>query len=358
MSEAALGQAPSPPRSSDGGARAQREQIGDWHVIKALQRDGQGEVFLVEREGAAGHALGVLKRVPRDVATEPKRLVRFKHEIDIVQRLRHPFIAEVLDANLTGEMWFVTRFAPLGSLIDNVAWFKGDAWRTLRIGRDLGTALHAAHEKKVIHRDVKPGNILLFDPNHVALTDFGIAHHPDHTPVTSTAERVGPRWFLPPEAEHGRIEPTNAHDVYMLGKVLYYTLTGGGAFLREKFTEGGANIETMFNRPEFAVINHLFGLMIVEDPAKRLQTMDAVIATIDAALAHIYGRRTLDADSCLRCDGGRYEEYGELNWAPPTELYIGRSPRDALQKHQPTIFACGVCGDVQIRFKNRAPLMG
>jgi serine/threonine protein kinase len=347
------GTSPSPVGTYSMKPDLKRDMVGDWGIVKPLRRDGQGEVFLVERQGSDGYALGVLKRVPRDVAAETKRLARFKHEIQIVQELRHPFIAEVLDTNLDGEMWFVTRFAPLGSLLDNVSWFQGDAWRTLRMGRDLATALLAAHEKKVIHRDVKPGNILVYAPDHVALTDFGIAHQPDQTPVTSTHEKVGPRWFLPPEAEHGRIEPSPAHDVYMLGKLVYFALTGGKSFLREKFADGDANIESMFGRAEFAIVNKLFGKMIVEDPARRFQTMDEVVAAIDAALGHVYGRRTLDTDACRQCDVGRYEEYGVLNWNSPTDLYIGKNPRDTSHHHQPTVFVCNPCGDVQIRFKNR-----
>jgi serine/threonine protein kinase len=275
-------------------ATSKAETIGPWSLVKPLRRDGQGEVFLV---GRRGYALGVLKRVPHDVTGDAKRLARFKHEIQIVAKLRHPFIAEVLDTNLDGEMWFVTRFAPLGSLLDNVRWFKGDVWRTLRLGRDIATALQAAHAQNVIHRDVKPGNILLYDPDHFSLTDFGIAHHPDHTKVTDNGEKVGPGWFLPPEAEHGRsddVDPTPPHDVYMLGKLLYYVLTGGKQFLRERFTEGTANIELMFGRPEFACVNKLLGRMIVEDPTHRFQTMDQVIAEIDVALTRLYRRGSRD----------------------------------------------------------------
>jgi hypothetical protein len=272
-------------------ASSKSELIGQWRVVKSLRRDGQGEIFLVERAGLAEAAIGVLKRIPRDVAADPKRLARFRHEIEIVQKLQHPFIAEVLDTNLDGEMWFVTRYAPLGSLADNVTWFKGDDWRSLRLVRDIATALEVAHNNKIVHRDIKPGNVLLYDPNHVALTDFGIAHHPDQTAVTGTHEKVGPRWFLPPEAEYGRTEPGCGHDIYMLGKILYHVLTGGQYFLREKFTEGEANIETMFGRPEFVVINELLGHMIVEDPASRFQTMGSVIAAVDIALGRLYGGR-------------------------------------------------------------------
>jgi serine/threonine protein kinase len=186
-------------------------------------------------------------------------------------------------------MWFVTRYAPLGSLLDNVSWFRGDTWRTLRMARDIATALAAAHARKIVHRDVKPGNVLLYDPNHFALTDFGIAHHPDHTAVTSTHERVGPRWFLPPESEQGRCEPTAAHDVYMLGKLTYFALTGGHQFFRERFMDSDANIERIFARPEYSIINELFGKMIVEDAGRRLQSMEATIAAIDATTAALLG---------------------------------------------------------------------
>lgn len=308
------------------------ETIGQWTIVRPLRRDGQGEVFIVSRRG---YALGVLKRVPRDVTGDVKRLVRFKHEIQIVDKLRHPFVAEVLDANLNGEMWFVTRFASLGSLLDNVGWFKGDSWRTLRLGRDIATALRAAHAQNVIHRDVKPGNILLYDPNHFALTDFGIAHHPDHTAVSERGEKVGPGWFLPPEAEHGRpgdVDPRPSHDVYMLGKLLYYTLTGGQQFVRERFNVGEADIERMFGRPDYVLINKLFGRMIVEDADARFQTMNEVVAALDETIARLFGRGGYGTEYKLifmfgDTGGQRYSgDHPGLQlvpvWLPPTSRLI------------------------------------
>jgi serine/threonine protein kinase len=269
--------------------------IGDWGIVRALRRGAQGEVLLVQREGRSAHALGVLKRVPAEVADDAKRLGRFKHEIEIVREIHHPFIAELLEINLT-DRWYVTRFAGLGSLQQHLSLFRGDAWRTLRMARDIALALELAHEKGITHRDVKPGNILLYTPNHVALADFGIAHDPDQTSMTSTDEKVGANWYRPPEAEDGRHEPTPAFDVYMLGKVIYVALTGGRHFRRERFQDNDADIVTMFNRPEFAAVNKLLRNMIVEDTGKRLQSMEAVIDSIDDALIHLYERPRVDSD--------------------------------------------------------------
>jgi serine/threonine protein kinase len=252
----------------------------------------------VERTSPNEHALGVLKRVRADVADDPKRLGRLKHEIETVRDLKHPFIAELLDFNFN-ELWFVTRYAALGSLGAHLAWFKGDVWRTLRMARDLATALGVAHGKGVIHRDIKPANILLHDPNHVALTDFGIAHDDDQTEVTSTLERVGAQWFRPPEAEHGRHEPVPAFDVYMLGKVIYVALSGGERFRREAFQNGAADLVTMFARPELVLVNTLLAKMIVEEPTQRFQTMGEVIGGIDTVLARLSGQRFAEAEHRL-----------------------------------------------------------
>lgn len=293
---------PSPASSARAARSPSATMIGDWRQIRPLRRDGQGEVLLVIDE-QDGRGLGVLKRIPKDVSDDPKRLLRFKHEIQIAQKLRHPFIAPVLDTNLDGDMWFVTQFAAYGSLVDNFRWLKGDAWRALRMGRDIASALQAAHTESVIHRDVKPGNVLMYNPDHFALTDFGIAHRPDHTKATDKGEKVGPGWFLPPEAEHGRpddVEPIPSHDVYMLGKLVYYTFTGGRQFIRERFADGDANIETMFGRPELAILNkRLFARMIIEDPAYRFRSMDAVIAAIDDVLATLFGARSSAPDPHL-----------------------------------------------------------
>ena len=103
----------------------------------------EGEVLVVEREAPLEHAIGVLKRVPAELADDAKRLGRFKHEIEAVRDIRHPFTADVLDVDIK-ELWFVTRFAPLGTLQEHLGWFKGDAWRTLRMGRDIAVALQCS----------------------------------------------------------------------------------------------------------------------------------------------------------------------------------------------------------------------
>lgn len=278
-------------------SKSRQPMFGDWREIRALTPDGQGDVRFVERVGDKGHALGVLKRLPEAFAGDAKRVIRLKHEIETVRALNHPFIAELLDWN-SDELWFVTRYAPYGSLAEHLAWFKGDVFRTLRMARDVALALQSAHEKGVIHRDVKPGNILLYDPNHCALTDFGIAHDDDQTEVTATAERVGASWFRPPEAESGRYEPTPAFDVYMLGKVVYVALSGGGRFLREHFQQGLADLAAELGRPDLASTHKLLEKMIVEDPSRRMQSMREVIDSLDATLA-----RVLSSGSCS-CDHG------------------------------------------------------
>jgi hypothetical protein len=324
-----------PTTSSPANGRPERSpsltMIGDWRQIRPLRRGGQGDVVLVEREPPKEHAIGVLKRLPGNFADDPKRVARLKHEIETVRDLKHPFLAEFLDCNFN-DLWFVTRYAALGSLADHLGWFKGDVWRTLRMARDVALALQVSHEKGVIHRDVKPGNILLYDPNHVALTDFGIAHDSDQTEVTSTTERVGASWFRPPEAEHGRHEPVPAFDVYMLGKVMYVALSGGERFRREAFQQGPANLVTMFARPELAVFNTLLAKMIVEEPSQRFQTMGDVIRGIDTALARLSGQRFVEAEHRLifmfgDTGGQRYSgDHPGLQlvpvWMPPTTRLI------------------------------------
>lgn len=263
------------------------KMIGEWRVVRPLRPGGQGDVKLVERVGPKEHALGVMKHLPPHLAEEQQRLGRMKHEIETIRALRHPFIAELLDFNFK-DLWFVTRYAPMGSLNDHLSWFRGDAWRTLRMARDMAVALAVAHEKNIIHRDVKPGNILVRDPNHFVLTDFGIAHDPDQTEATRPGEWVGARWFSPPEAD-GRSQPTPAFDIYMLGKVIYTALTGGGRFPREQFAEGDANIVAMLGRSEFAAINKLLGSMVVANPEQRFQTSGRVVDEIDGVLSRLYG---------------------------------------------------------------------
>jgi serine/threonine protein kinase len=325
---------------------------GIWRLIQPLKAGHQGEVFLAT--GKPEDGLGVLKRLPTSRFSDNKARVRFLREIAILKRLNHPCILRVLGARTTGEdPWLVTQFAPFGSMADHVATLRGDAWRCLRLARDLAAALGAAHSIGIVHRDVKPKNILFFSLDRIAIGDFGIAHDDDATSVTSDHERVGARCFSPPEWEHGHIQPTPTFDVYSLGKVIYYMLVGQCP-PREKFQDAGWNLVEVLDRPEMRFINLLLEKMIVEKSDKRLPLMTDVIRELDRAISNLFGIAPQRNNSCRLCGNGIYRDAGAWRIDRRMEFMLEQESRYevSLASFNPRFIVCNICGDARIIFGN------
>jgi len=221
--------------------------IGPYRVLSRLGRGGQGEVYLVEdalshpdyTEGASGRAA----------------LARLRREVELVTRLDHPgicklyecgsqdgrhYVAMQLVEGQTLARWIVERRERGGLAAEDVP-------RALEIAEQVARALHAAHEAGVVHRDVKPGNIMLVPGGGVVLLDFGLAKGTTsrlrgQEAVTETGRILGSPAYLSPEqlAADGS-EPDRRTDVYALGVSLYECLT-----LRRPFE--GADRARLFER--------------------------------------------------------------------------------------------------------------
>jgi hypothetical protein len=328
---------------------------GRWTVLRSLTPGYQGEVFFAVGPPEAGP--GVLKRLPQRRFTDNQARVRFLREIAILRRLKHACILRVLDARTTGDdPWLVTEFAPHGCMADHVATLKGDTWRCLRNARDLATALGAGHAEKIVHRDVKPKNVLFFNLDRVAIGDFGIAHDDDATSVTSEKEQVGARGFAPPEWESGHIQPTPAFDVYSLGKLLYYMLAGGANPPRETYSDPEFDLINVLGRPEMRHVNRLLDLMVLEKKDKRLQSMSDVVREVDRTVHDLFGSTRRGGNACRECDDGTYRLAGRLAASAGELVLRQESHKVSLSTFEPTMIMCDQCGDVRIIFRQRGGL--
>jgi tRNA A-37 threonylcarbamoyl transferase component Bud32 len=311
---------------------------GAWTVVTSLGSGGQGLTAKVQRSAPAETgAMKVLKEKewPSPTARD-KAVARFRREIEVTRRLSHPFVLRVLDADVDApEPWVVTEFMPFGTLQEHCPAYRGDVWRCLRVIRDVALALDELHERGLVHRDVKPSNILLRDLDHPVLGDFGIIHDPASTDLTSTNEVVGARSYMPPEAEHGRLdEPPPSFDVYSLGKVVWTMLSGGARpFIREGFRDRGFDLVELLGRTELESVNRVLDRMIVSDPAKRLGRMTDVIVQIDRVLAEMFGAG--EPSLCRVCRSGHYEKKGHFR---PS------NSGPVLADHE----VCPVCGDLRL----------
>ena len=156
--------------------------------------------------------------------------LRLAREVETMRRVRSPFVAEVLDADVTGEFpYIVTRYVPgptLEAMVRNRGPLSGSGLRLLAYG--TAEALTAIHAAGVVHRDLKPGNVMLTDDRPVVI-DFGIAQSPDATRLTQDGLVMGTPGYLAPEVIEGR-PSSPASDVHSWAATLAYAATGRAPF--------------------------------------------------------------------------------------------------------------------------------
>jgi serine/threonine protein kinase len=256
---------------------------GRWKNVGDLGSGYQSRVFRVEDTKAEHPGEHALKRL-----TNAKQPGRFRSELEACLRLNHPNVVKVIDhSDLDADgstPYLVMPLAAGGNLVDRVHLYKDSLDSTLIVARQLAEALRHAHANNVIHRDVKPANILFRAPDShdVILGDFGICLIKERPRETEDGVRVGARFFMAPELEKGgQLEVTAAADVYSLGKVIYYMLSGGVELSRERHGEPEFDLST--NRGgRYQLLFLLLDKMLTTDPATRHQSTDDVIQGLDS----------------------------------------------------------------------------
>src|SRR4051812_37022345 len=207
--------------------------IGEYDVLEKIAEGGMGAVFK-GRSRATGDLVAI-KVLPPTTAKNPILLKRFEHEYKAAAALDHPHIVRALDFNGTGPTPFLVMEyvdgISLGAKVDREGPMPEDA--AVRLIAQVCQGLHRAHKQKLIHRDVKPDNILVTAAGVAKLTDLGlvkIADAEDEMNLTKTGRGLGTPNYMAPEQFRDAKNADVRCDVYSLGATLYTLLTGETPF--------------------------------------------------------------------------------------------------------------------------------
>jgi predicted Ser/Thr protein kinase len=214
------------------------DMLGPYHLLERLGEGGMGVVYLA---ADADHRKVAVKALRPAVAADPNARRRLAREVETMRRVRSPYVAEVIDADVTHEPpYIVTRYVS-GRTLEEVVSTNGPltGQALARVASGLAHAMAAVHAAGVVHRDLKPGNVMLARGEPVVI-DFGIAQVPDSTRLTQTGMFMGTPGYLAPEVIEGQ-QSGPASDVHSWGATVAFAATG-----RPPFGTGG--FETIFYR--------------------------------------------------------------------------------------------------------------
>jgi eukaryotic-like serine/threonine-protein kinase len=267
---------------------------GRYRLISRIAVGGMGEVWRAEDKLLGRHvAVKVLKS---ELSSDPTFLERFRTEARMTASLSHPGIASVYDYGEvgayvagtvgTGTAYLVMELVagePLSAVLARSGRLATD-W-TLDIVEQAATALEAAHRAGMVHRDVKPGNLLVTQDGMVKITDFGVARVADTVPLTQSGMVMGTAQYFSPEQAEGR--PVGAaSDVYSLAVVAYECLAGRPPFVADSPVTV-AVMQIRDTPPPLPAdvppqVHHLVGQAMAKDPRQRFATGGQLAAAVRA----------------------------------------------------------------------------
>jgi serine/threonine protein kinase len=215
------------------GARDKPWQLGNYEILEQIGCGGMGVIYRARQRHS--RRIVAVKRVLSYRADSHGALQRFRREAQAVASLDHPNILPIYEVSQSedGLPFFSMRLAEKGSLHDNAASLRDEPRKCVQLMAKVAHAVEYAHSRGVLHRDIKPGNILLNDRGEPLVSDFGLAKLLDgNNDLTRSLTTFGTAGFIAPEqAGDAAVDLTPAADVYSLGAVLFNLLAGRPPFV-------------------------------------------------------------------------------------------------------------------------------
>jgi Protein kinase domain len=323
--------------------------VGRYRIVAALGKGGMGEVYRAD-DLTLGQAVA-LKFLPPQLAQDNARLARFRNEVRVARQVSHPNVCRVYDIGEADSQLFLTMEyidgEDLAALLKKVGRLPED--KGIELTRQLCLGLSAAHERGVIHRDLKPHNIMLDGRGHVRLTDFGLAGFAGEFQAGDL--RSGTPAYMAPEQLAGR-EGSVQSDLFSLGLILYELFTGKRAFQARDVNElMRLQADGPPSKPSSQVtrldpaLDRLILRCLERDPKDRPKSALQVLAELpggdplQAALAagetpapevvaNAGGEGTLSLAVALACLAGTLVGLVVLVLLAPRERLLGRVPLD------------------------------
>src|ERR1700675_1459320 len=269
-----------------------------YHVESLLGSGGMGKVYKArDRELERTVAIKVLRP---DLMTDAQAMQRFKHELLLASSISHPNILRIHDLGEYNGVKFISMaYVDGGDLTQLMRKERRlPLERVLNIMRQLAAALAAAHGVNVVHRDLKPQNMLLGSGDHVYVTDFGIAKtlESDRTSVTRTGAVLGTPLYMSPEQVEGK-PVDHRSDLYTYGLIFYEMLTGILPFTGDTtFQLMYQRVHQLPKRPKTVIpdlppyLSRICLKCLEKDPAKRYQSATEILSDVDLKHAPTHTR--------------------------------------------------------------------
>lgn len=230
--------------STQSGEPMKGQVIGEWRIESLLGKGGMSVVYLVQRNDDSINQQAALKILPIELASQ-QVVERFIRERQILVDLDHPNIAKLLDLGVTESNipWYVMAYFEGQDIITFITETQANLTEKTNLFKQVCAAIAHAHDRGVVHRDIKPGNILVNHNLAVKVLDFGIALKDENAALTMTGAVLGTPGYMSPEQSKGQNELIDARsDVFSLGTLFYHMLAGNKPFTADSAAEMGFQI--------------------------------------------------------------------------------------------------------------------